>query len=62
MEKEAKTRQRKIHVDLPEQMHQKLRVKAALEDVSMQAFVTRIVDEAVKDVVVPKFSSRKKQP
>jgi len=28
----------------------------------MQAFVTRIVDEAVKDVVVPKFSSRKKQP
>jgi predicted HicB family RNase H-like nuclease len=62
MEKEAKTRRRKIHVDLPEQMHQKLRVKAALEDVSMQAFVTRIVDEAVKDVVVPKFSSRKKQP
>src|SRR5438876_778243 len=51
MEKEAKTRRRKIHVDLPEQMHQKLRVKAALEDVSMQAFVTRIVDEAVKDVV-----------
>jgi len=49
-------------MDLPEQMHQKLRVKAALEDVSMQAFVTRIVDEAVKDVVVPKFSSRKKQP
>jgi len=62
MEKEAKTRRRKIHVDLPEQVHQKLRVKAALEDVSMQAFVTRIVDEAVKDVVVPKFSSRKKQP
>jgi len=28
----------------------------------MQAFVKRIVDEAVKDVVVPKFSSRKKQP
>lgn len=48
-------------MDLPEQVHQKLRVKAALEDVSMQAFVAHIVDEAVKDVVVPKFSSRKKQ-
>lgn len=62
MKREAKTGRRKIHVDLPEQVHQKLRVKAALEDVSMQAFVARIVDEAVKDVVVPKFSGRKKQP
>lgn len=60
--KKAKTGRRKIHVDLPEQVHQELRVKAALEDVSMQAFVAQIVDEAVKDVVVPKFSSRKKQP
>jgi hypothetical protein len=62
MKKEPKTGRRKIHVDLPEHVHQKLRVKAALEDVSMQAFVARIVDEAVKDVVVSKFSSRKKQP
>jgi len=30
---------RKIHVDLPQEIHRKLRVKAALEDVSMQAFV-----------------------
>jgi hypothetical protein len=35
---------RKIHVDLPEEIHRKLRVKAALEDVSMQAFVARVVD------------------
>jgi hypothetical protein len=62
MKRKAKTGRRKIHVDLPEQVHQKLRVKAALEDVSMQAFVARIVDEAVKDVAVPKLSSRKKQP
>jgi predicted HicB family RNase H-like nuclease len=62
MREGGKTRRRKIHVDLPEEVHQKLRVKAALEDVSMQAFVARIVDEAVRDVVVPKFSSRKKLP
>ena len=44
---------RKIHVDLPEEIHRKLRVKAALEDVSMQAFVARVVERAVKDVPLP---------
>jgi len=44
---------RKIHVDLPEEIHRKLRVKAALEDISMQAFVARVVAEAVKDVAIP---------
>lgn len=62
MKKEGQSRRRKIHVDLPEEVHQKLRVKAALEDMSMQAFVARIVDEAVRDVVMPKFSRRKKRP
>jgi len=58
---DSKTKRRKIHVDLPEHVHQKLRVKAALEDVSMQAFVARVVDEAVKNVVVPKIANRKKR-
>jgi len=40
-------------VDLPEDIHRKLRVKAALEDMSMQAFVARVVEKAVKDVPVP---------
>jgi predicted HicB family RNase H-like nuclease len=44
---------RKIHVDLPEEIHRKLRVKAALEDVSMQAFVARVVERAVRDVPLP---------
>ena len=44
---------RKIHVDLPEDIHRKLRVKAALEDMSMQAFVARVVEKAVKNVAVP---------
>ena len=50
---------RKIHVDLPEEIHKKLRVKAALEDMSMQAFVSHIVGEAVKEVKLPRISSIK---
>ena len=44
---------RKIHVDLPRDIHRKLRIKAALEDVSLQAFVTRVLTAAVKDVELP---------
>lgn len=46
-------RLRKIHVDLPEEVHRKLRVKAALQDTSIRAFVAEVVREAVKDVVIP---------
>ena len=60
MPKEARPRRRKIHVDLPEEVHRKLRVKAALEDTSMQAFVARVVSEAVRDVVIPATSRRKR--
>jgi plasmid stability protein len=51
--RKASVGRRKIHVDLPEDIHRKLRVKAALEDMSMQAFVARVVEKAVKDVAVP---------
>jgi predicted HicB family RNase H-like nuclease len=50
-------RRRKIHVDLPEEIHRKLRVKAALEDVSMQAYVARVVEKAVKNVSLPEGSN-----
>lgn len=44
---------RKIHVDLPREVHRRLRVKAALDDVSLQAFVIRVLSEAVKDIELP---------
>jgi len=50
---------KKIHVDLPEEVHQRVRVKAALEDVSMQTLVARIVTEAVSDVVLPRIRESK---
>ena len=50
---------RKIHVDLPEDVHQRLRVRAALLDTSMQAFVSDVVSKAVSDVVLPKMKGGK---
>ena len=44
---------RKIHVDLPADLHQKLRIKAALEGLSIQALVTRLVRDAVARVKIP---------
>lgn len=44
---------RKIHVDLPREVHRKLRIQAALHDVSLQAFVSKILSDAVKDIDIP---------
>jgi plasmid stability protein len=44
---------RKIHVDLPAELHKKLRVRAALEGLSIQAFVTRLVANAVGNMKLP---------
>ena len=52
---------RKIHVDLPEDIHPRLRVKAALLDTSMQAFVSEVVSKAVSDVVLPKMKGAKQR-
>jgi len=54
-EKKSEPTRRKVHVDLPENVHQRLRVKAALLDMSMQAFVADVVSKAVADVVLPKI-------
>jgi len=44
---------RKIHVALPDDVHQKLRMKCALEDVTIQEYVSRLIEQDVKDVLVP---------
>jgi len=58
--KKTKPVRRKIHVDLPEDIHQRLRVKAALLDMSMQGFVTEVVKKEVADVVLPKIKGGKR--
>ena len=56
-----KMQTKKIHVDLPGAVHQRLRVKAALQDVSMQALVAEIVTKAVADVVLPRIKEGKRR-
>jgi len=43
---------RKIHINLPEEVHQKLRVKCALEDVTIQEFVEALIAANVADIIV----------
>jgi len=52
--KTNKPKERKIHVALPENVHQRLRVKCALDDATIQEYVSRLITEAVKDVVIAK--------
>ncbi|RLB87281.1 MAG: hypothetical protein DRH50_17090 [Deltaproteobacteria bacterium] len=48
--KEPRSAVRRIHVNLPEEVHQKLRVKCALEDVTIQDFVSDLIGKAVASV------------
>lgn len=49
---ESKNRKRKIHIELAEEVHQKLRVKAALHDLSLQAYVEELIANSVQDIDV----------
>jgi len=51
--KNAKPKERKIHVALPDEVHQKLRVMCALEDVTIQEYVSRLIAKDVQDVELP---------
>lgn len=41
---------RKIHVNLPEEVHKKLRVKCALKDVTIQGHVSQLIINDIKDI------------
>ena len=40
---------RKVHITLPE-THQRLRIKCAIEDVTIQEFVARLIESSVAGV------------
>ena len=52
------SRSRKIHITLPESVHQRLRIKCALEDLTIQEFVAKMVETAVKDVQPGQLTGR----
>jgi hypothetical protein len=41
---------RKIHIDLSDLTHKRLRVKTALQDISIQKFVETLINDAVADI------------
>jgi len=56
MNKKQRSKQadvRRIHVNLPEEVHQKLRVKCALEDMTIQEYVSRLIAKDVQGVELP---------
>lgn len=57
--KGVKPRERKIHIALPEDVHQRLRVKCAVEDTSIQDFVANALAELVKNVSVPSITKER---
>ncbi len=44
------TKNRKIHINLSEETHRKLRVRCAVDDLTIQQFVEALIEEALKDV------------
>jgi len=42
-----------IHIKLPADLHRRLRVRCALEDITIQAFVEGLVEQAVAGVALP---------
>jgi len=51
--KNAKQKERNIHVALPDDVHRKLRVKCALEDVTIQEYVSRLIEQSVNYIPIP---------
>ena len=51
------TNEKKIHIRLPNELHKKLRVKCAYEDVSVQEYVERLIREDVAEYSVERTLS-----
>lgn len=43
----------KIHVNLPEDVHQRLRVRVAIDNTTIQAYVQKLVSQAVQNTPIP---------
>jgi len=53
MKRQTKTNgARKVHITLPPETHQRLRIKCAVEDVTIQEFVAKLIEDSVSGVAV----------
>ena len=55
---QIKSQDKKIHILLNEKVHQLLRVKCALEDVTMQKYVQKLISDSVQDIKVPDYKKK----
>jgi predicted HicB family RNase H-like nuclease len=44
------TKGKKIHITLPEEVHRRLRVKCALEDITIQEYVSELISNDVTNI------------
>jgi len=62
MNKKSENRSlRKIHINLSEKVHQKLRVKCALEDRTIQEYVAQLIETEVASIRVGDSASNDKR-
>ena len=62
MKEQAKTNGgRKVHIVLSEDTHQRLRIKCAIEDLTIQKFVARLIENSVVGVEVLQNGGRTKR-
>ena len=53
MKESATSKTKKLHLNIPDGIHRRMRVKCALENCTMQDFVSKLIAESVKDVTLP---------
>ncbi len=58
--KEKKLTAKKIHIALTVDVHQRLRVKCALEDMSLQTYVEKLIKEVTEDVEIPQCKGNRR--
>jgi len=56
-----KPKERKIHLALPEEVHQRLRVKCDLKDPTIQEHVSRPIPQDVQDIQLPVKTTAKRE-
>jgi hypothetical protein len=44
---------KKLHINISSPLHQKLRVKCALDNSTIQEFVVSLIADALKDITLP---------
>ncbi len=59
MKKNVKKKNKLIHIRLPENIHKKVRVKCAYDDISMQDYIKNLISENVAEYEIKNPKKKK---